>query len=139
MTSTIADHEEMGKRWPAVVARADRALAAFAADPRRLACSHVLDGRVAFASVCAEHPSGGVRCPRCEKHHIDRHSGEVESRCDECQAQSELLHPMATFAQVTALEVRDTTGRHRRIAGAVAVDCLGVCPACWTSSMAPTT
>lgn len=56
----VASHAEMALRWPAVVARAEAAIAVFAADERRLACRHVLDGSLSF-TLCAEHPSGGVR------------------------------------------------------------------------------
>ncbi len=124
-----ATHAEMARRWPAVVARAEAAIAVFAGDEKRFACSHVVDGAPAFA-LCSEHPVGGLRCRRCEVRHIGRHSENVETRCDECGAQSYLLHPLASLGCVADLQVRDTKGRRRRISGALIVNCLGVCPAC---------
>ena len=134
--STIATHAEAARRWPAVVARAERALAAFANDPKRLACRHVLDG-IAVASLCAEHVGGGLRCPRCAVRHNDRHTEATETRCDECQTSGRLIHPLTSLGQVLDLEVRDTKGRRRRIALVLAVGCLGVCPACWAAAGMP--
>ncbi len=125
----IATHAEMSRRWPAVVARAETALGVFADDEQRLACCHVLDGTLVF-SLCAEHPSGGVRCERCELRHVRRHSDAFEARCDQCGIQSHVLHSLASFGYVADLQVRDTKGRRRRIAGALIVNCLGVCPGC---------
>ncbi len=133
----VATHAEMALRWPAVVARAETALGVFADDERRFGCRHVFDGEASF-TLCAEHPSGGVRCPRCDVRHVERHSDDVEIRCDECGAQSQLLHPLASFGYVADLEVRDTKGRRRPVGGALVVSCLAVCPQCWTAAGMPT-
>ncbi|HXH58914.1 hypothetical protein [Iamia sp.] len=111
--------------------RADQALADAITQLHRppvLRCAHATHGA---AFVCAQHPAAGIMCWGCSLAHTDRHTYEVEHRCDECGTDTELLHPIAGTATVTVLTT-DTHGDGALFVGTVIAIALGVCPPCAT-------
>lgn len=128
-TYTIGDDAH-----PAVHSKVERVLAVLNDEIRRhgavTQCGHARNSRVML--VCAAHPAGGVRCPRCAAEHARRHSWELEHECDGCgrAVDNEPWSGLVAPVEVRRLKVRRPRGEVGLLVGEIHVIGLGLCVDC---------
>ena len=98
-----------------------------AQSPELLRCRHVAAPRAAGA--CCEHPAAGLMCRACCESHIDRHSHQVEHRCDRCGHQGDAMRSISGVQDLVVVTI-NTAGQKSLYIGPVTLGCLGLCGPC---------
>jgi len=111
----------------------DRAVRSVRLDVRRhgaaLGCAHLDHGGPVY--LCAQHPSGGLRCDACMRAHAGRHPEALELRCDGCGVDDHGGWHLFIQEASAALPVKSPSGRRGLLVGTVFLIGMGLCADCW--------